>query len=75
MASETLIVGHDHVTVDLLLWRRFKRIDLGQIERVLDTNPGLAALGPELPIGTAVVVEIPVPPADRPPVPAIALWD
>ena len=58
---ETLTVGGDGVTLPLLLWRRFRRPMPGLAEAALDANPGLAALGPVLPVGT--VVKIPIPDA------------
>lgn len=41
------------MTVDLLCHRHYGRTR-GTTERVLDENPGLAALGPVLPVGTRV---------------------
>lgn len=40
-------------TLDALCWRHYGRT-AGVVEQVLDANPGLAALGPILPHGTAV---------------------
>lgn len=45
-------------TVDLIAYRRFGTVP-GQVERILEFNPGLAELGPILPLGT--IVKIPVP--------------
>lgn len=42
-------------TVDLLCWRHLGRT-AGVTELVLDSNPGLADLGPVLPIGTRVTL-------------------
>lgn len=74
MNAETIIkVAGDGVSVDLLIWRRYKRPMPGLLERVLDINPGLAALGPILPVGTPVKL----PTVKPPPVPELAvvrLW-
>lgn len=74
MATETLTVTRGHCPLDLLLFLRFKREVPGLVERTLDRNPGLAALGIFLPIGTRVVVEIPAPPARTSNRPLITLW-
>ncbi len=41
-------------TVDYLCWRYYG--DVGATLRVLDANPGLAALGAALPAGTRIVL-------------------
>ena len=56
---ERLTVEGDGITVSLLVWRRFRRPMPGLVEAILERNPGLAGLGPILPVGT--VLEIPVP--------------
>jgi phage tail protein X len=59
-------------TVDMIC-QRFYGATGGYVEAVLDTNPGLAALGVVLPMGTRI--EMP----DIDPVPSeiqlVALWD
>ncbi|HWW46532.1 MAG TPA: tail protein X [Xanthobacteraceae bacterium] len=74
IASETLTVENDDVTLDLLLWRRYRHVPDGFVESVLSTNPGLADLGPVLPVGTVVVVELPQRPAHAT-ASEISLWD
>ncbi|MCD9124026.1 tail protein X [Cupriavidus sp. UGS-1] len=59
-------------TVDLLVFRHFGRTR-GLVETVLEMNPGLADLGPILPIGTEV--ELPSAPADQPTKPLLQLFD
>lgn len=61
---ETITIKGDEITVDLLLWRRFKRYDQGLVERVLDMNPGIADGTVFLPIG--FVVKIPLDAPNRP---------
>jgi P2-like prophage tail protein X len=73
--SEAITVKGDFISVDLLAWRKFKDHRNGFVERVLDTNPGLADLGPILPVGTKVVIPLDAPelkPAERP---VVRLWD
>ena len=59
-------------TVDLLVYRHFGRTR-GLVEVVLELNPGLADLGPVLPLGT--VVELPTAQADQTSKKLIQLWD
>ncbi|WP_137936114.1 tail protein X [Chitinivorax sp. B] len=59
-------------TVDLLCWRHLGRTG-GVTERVLARNPGLAELGPVLPLGTQVT--LPDRPVSVPVRPLINLWD
>ena len=74
MAAEQRLVAHAGDKLDLLL---FREAGLGpsDLTRVLDANPGLADLGPILPLGTTVIVpataEINAPRVR----PLIQLWD
>lgn len=70
--EEVTVVG-ENVTLSLLVWRRFNSAVPGLVERTLDTNPGLAALGPHLPVGTVVRLPIPTP-RQAPAVTPIRLW-
>lgn len=54
--AETVTIRGDGITLDLLLWRRFGRVGQSIVEETLALNPGIAALGPELPLGTAVML-------------------
>jgi len=72
-ATETLVVEHDNMTLDLVLWRRFKRAYPGMVERTLDINPGLSA-GIILPIGRTFTVELPAADAPNKAIPVITLW-
>lgn len=56
---ETIKVEREGLTLSRIIWRRFKKQVPGLVERVLDINPGLSALGPILPVGT--VIKIPIP--------------
>lgn len=44
-------------TVDLIVYQRFG--EHGMEAAMLDLNPGLAAFGPVLPIGTRVLIPVP----------------
>lgn len=74
--TETITVAGVGLTVDLIVWRRHRRRIPGLVEQVLDINPGLAALGEHLPIGTVVQLPVIVPtPAAKPAETVIRLWD
>ena len=63
MTTEILTVTGKPMPLDLLLFRRFQREIPGFVEATYAQNPGLADLGPILPIDTKVSV---TPPAPRP---------
>lgn len=54
--AEIVTVRGEAITLDLLLWRRYGVRGQGLVEEALDINPGLAALGPVLPLETVVVL-------------------
>lgn len=58
---ERVTVGGDAITLSLLVWRRFRRPMPGLVETILDRNPGLADLGPILPVGTVLNLPVPTP--------------
>lgn len=59
--TEVVTVEGDDITVSLIVWRRFKRPMPLLVEAILDANPGLADLGPVLPLGTVFEMPVPVP--------------
>lgn len=61
MTLEKLVVKAEGTTLDLLLWRRFRREYPGLVEDTFARNPGLAALGEILPVGAVVLVAQPDP--------------
>ncbi|RAZ83304.1 tail protein X [Cereibacter johrii] len=71
---EIMTVAGDGITLPLLIWRRFKRPVPGVLEATLDANPGLADLGPVLPLGTRLRIPIPAPAAEERPTERISLW-
>lgn len=76
MTIEQVTVIAEQTTLDLLLWRRFKREVIGLVEDTLSRNPGLATLGLFLPVGTVVNVKAPDPePRGRMAAPVISLFD
>ena len=72
MATET-VTARQGDTLDGLIWRerRLGPIDLAE---VLQLNPGLAALGDVLPIGTVVIVPASQQDSTTPVLPLIQLW-
>lgn len=61
MIIEPVTVEGEFITVSLIVWRRFKRPMPGLLEQILDLNPGLAAFGPWLPVGTTFDMPVPTP--------------
>jgi phage tail protein X len=59
--TETMTVEGEHLTVSLMVWRRFHRPMPGLVEQIVDMNPGLAELGEFLPLGTTFAMPIPIP--------------
>jgi phage tail protein X len=72
-AYEEVTVRSYGMTVRKIVWRRFRKPMPGLAERVLDFNPGLAALGFELPVGTTFTLIIPEEP-QAPSRPVTRLW-
>ena len=59
-------------TVDIICWRFYGQ-QSGAVEIVLAANPGLAGLGPVLPVDTQIVLpDLPRPASEARP---IRLWD
>lgn len=72
---ERYTVAADHLTLDLIAWRRFKKPDPGLVERMIALNPTVAAQGILLPFGSVVIIPVDAP-ADQPKeVTAVRLWD
>lgn len=59
-------------TLDLICWRYYGRTT-GVLEQVLDSNRGLADLGPVLPLGT--LVQLPAQPVQAGSKKIVQLWD
>jgi phage tail protein X len=58
---DLVTVGADFVTVDLIVWRRYRNRAPKIVERLLDDNPHLAKAhrySPFLPVGTQVRIPI-----------------
>lgn len=75
MTTESLTVTADGLTLDLLIWRRYRRPIAGLVEQVLALNPGLAQRGPYLPLGALILLPVlqdAAAPVDRE---VIQLWD
>lgn len=73
MMAETVTIRGEGITLDLLLWRRYGVRGQGLVEEALDINPGLAALGPILPLETVVILPE-LPPETTPTVTVVSLF-
>lgn len=49
-------IASDRDTVDFITWRYYGTQGGKVLEQVLEANPGLSDLGPELPAGTEVLL-------------------
>lgn len=67
-----IIRAHQGDTLDAICWRYYGRT-AGVVEQVLEANPGLASLGPVLPIGTEV--SMPAAPVQATQRDVVNLWD
>lgn len=66
-------VEREGMTVDLVVWRAFGHQGDRLVERTFEVNPGLAALGPILPVGTEFELPVSAPP--KPPLrETVRLW-
>jgi phage tail protein X len=63
IATRDILVSSEGVSVDLAIWQTYRRPIPGLVELTLDINPGLAGLGPILPVGTKFRRPIVHPPA------------
>lgn len=68
----TTYTTKDGDTVDYITWQFYGYTDRQAVEQVLEANPGLADLGPILPLGVAVVMPTLTPPTVQK---GIRLWD
>ncbi len=73
MAAAQRLRSKQGDTLDQLLWRE-AGLGPGELTRVLDANPGLADLGPILPVGTVVTVPATVSSSATRVLPLIQLW-
>ncbi len=58
---DLVTVGSDYMTVDAIVWRRYRCIPTGIFELTLDANPHLAKIHkytPFLPVGTQIRIPI-----------------
>lgn len=53
---ETVTIKGEGITLDLLLWRRHGRRGQDLLKQAFQLNPGIAAKGYFLPLGTVVVL-------------------
>ena len=75
MTTKAIRVEGEGVTLSLMIWRFLNRQPPGYVEAVLDYNPGLAALGTFIPVGTVVVFPLDAIPAATPSQAVVRLWD
>jgi phage tail protein X len=74
MATETIRISGEGLTISVLVWRRYRRLRPGLVERILTLNPGVASQGMFLPVGTSLVLPVETRKVTTDQT-AIALWD
>lgn len=74
IATQEIVVTSEGVSVDLVVWQRYRRPMPRLLEQTLDINPGLAGLGPILPIGTRFKLPIAKPPVAPNRYDVVHLW-
>ena len=72
---EKVVITGAGLTISRLIWNRFQRPMPGLLGGIYDLNPGLADVGPDLPIGTVVMIPVPVQSDGEEVVEMITLWD
>ena len=63
------------LTVSRLIWNRFQRPVEGMVGRIYEVNPGLAERGTHIPVGTTVLVPVPVQANHEPVAERVTLWE
>lgn len=69
---ETVMI--EGLTISQVVWRKFKRMPTGYVERVLDANPGISATQ-RLPVGTRIVFPVEGVVDQRKRAGVVRLWD
>jgi phage tail protein X len=73
--AEIITIRGDEISVERLVSRRFRDYMPGYVERVFDLNPGLAAMGPFLAVGTRVWLPTPLLAETQGKVNVLKLWE
>lgn len=73
--AEVITIAGDEISVSLLAARRFRDYMPGYVERCFDFNPGLAAQGPFLTLGTKVLLPTPTLQETQGKVIVLKLWE
>ena len=72
---EKVVVTGAGLTTSRLIWNRFQRPMPGLLGGIYNLNPGLADAGTDLPIGTVVMIPVPVQSDGEEVVETVTLWD
>jgi len=75
MTTRIETVRSEGFTLSRLIWRLLKRQPVGYAEKVLDANPGLAALGPYIPVGTNIIFPLEDISSEAKSQEVVRLWD
>lgn len=72
MDSAVFYHSKEGEALDEIVWRHYRAEIRGAFETVLEANPGIAAMGPILPLGTRVVLPVIDTPKEAE---SLRLWD
>lgn len=54
--TQSITIKRERMTIDLLLFQAYGAEGQALLEQTIALNPGLAAKGPEIPLGTTVFI-------------------
>ena len=72
---ELITIRGEGLLLSRIVARKYRRYIPGYVERLYDINPGLAAQGPLLTVGTVIRFPAPLAEETRNAVPVVKLWD
>ena len=62
--AQSFTIKRERMTLDLLLFQAYGAEGQGLVEQAIELNPGLASLGPVIPLNTTVTIpDLPTPDA------------
>ena len=72
---ERVTIIDEGVTIARLIWNRFQKPMPGLLGQVYEANPGIAATGPFLAVGSVVLLPIPQQREDERIIERVTLWN
>lgn len=72
---EQITVKSEGYSLRRLIWERYQKPTPGLIEPILESNPGLARVAYEIPVGTSIKLPIIAPQSGGTDAPTVTLWE